>query len=418
MVKDKKIKKKKNKTSTNFSDTSTNEDKKTFTNFSLKDRGVLGSGFFILILSFLIYLPALGGEFLDWDDRHYVLNNLLVNNPSLASIGESFSTIVLGNWHPLTLISLILDSAVWGVNPFGFHLTNIVLHSFSSLILFLIIYRLQIAYLANKKNNPTAKANPNPNHFYEKLFIPFLSALIFALHPIHVESVAWIAERKDVLSAFFYLLSAYFYIDYTLREKRKKYRYTLSLLFFAFSLMSKPMGVTLPVALILIDIFPLKRINLKKPFSVLFEKIPFFVLSLLISIVTIFSQGGSGAIKSSEVFPLATRLLTAVRGIGFYLYKFLFPKELAPYYPYPFDIGVFSFEFILPFFLCLAITVLSIFYLKKIPLLFILWSFFLITLLPVLGIIQVGGQSAADRYMYLPSIAPIIFFSVLAFLFY
>ena len=226
------------------------------------------------------------------------------------------------------------------------------------------------------------------------------------MHPLHVESVAWVCERKDVLCAFFFLLSILCYIFYTSTDLPKnRWWYGIVLFLFLMALMSKPMAVTIPVVLLLLDIYPLGRIN-RNPFKnvwVLVEKIPFFALSIISSIITIKAQGGAGAIKTLS---LSGRILNAIRSLVFYMEKMIWPVDLVPLYPFPKAIYLSDGNHMLSGIILLAITGACLWMLKRGNyLLFIAWSYYVVTLLPVLGIIQVGAQTAADRFTYLPSIS-------------
>jgi tetratricopeptide (TPR) repeat protein len=242
------------------------------------------------------------------------------------------------------------------------------------------------------------------------------AALLFGLHPLHVESVAWVAERKDLLCAFFVLLAVLCYLSFTSSTFHKSRRlwYVLCLVSAIFSLLSKPMAVTLPLILLLIDVYPLKRIsfrqgNSKNFRSVFLEKAPFFALSIASSIITILAQRSGGALRNLEKFPLDIRLLNALKSLVFYLQKITIPINLIPYYPFPSQIRLLEFDYLVSVLLVFAITSLCLWRAKKGTYLFAtVWLFYVVTLLPVLGIIQVGDQSAADRYTYLPSLS--IFF--------
>lgn len=253
----------------------------------------------------------------------------------------------------------------------------------------------------------------------QTLLISSSTALLFGIHPVHVESVAWVAERKDVLCAFFFLLSIIFYIRHATLSNGHRFlsNYRLSLLFFALSLMSKPMAVTLPVVLLILDIYPLNRIvsfkNLLDHEKILVEKIPFFIMSALSSVLTMLAQAHGGAVRSIESYPLDNRIINALKSLFFYLQKMLLPYNLSPFYPYPKEMNLFSIEFGIPIIIVLLISIFCILAWRKGHKIFgSVWTFYVITLLPVIGIIQVGGQSAADRYTYIPSISPFLLFGV------
>jgi tetratricopeptide (TPR) repeat protein len=235
-----------------------------------------------------------------------------------------------------------------------------------------------------------------------------VTALLFALHPVHVESVAWVAERKDLLSAFFFLLTLLSYLFYTSRtaHKHKVTWFTLSLLFFILALMSKPMAVSLPLILLLLDYYPLERFKRQpsKNLTILLEKIPFLLLSIASGIITIIAQRLGGSIHSLEQVSLHYRLLNSLWALTFYLKKMVFPFKLLPFYPFTFHPYT---TYLLPATIIILITLFCVWMIKYKKYFWLsTWLYFLITLMPVLGIIQVGGQGAADRYTYLPSLGP------------
>ncbi|MEE8575374.1 MAG: hypothetical protein V3T30_08170, partial [Thermodesulfobacteriota bacterium] len=213
---------------------------------SLERRTLYMLGAAVAAITFLVFVKALSGEFLNWDDPAYVTGNLFVRSFDGETLKSAFTSVVSSNWHPLTIISHAVDCAVWGLNPFGHHLTSVILHSINALLVFVLVVRL--LGLASIKVNI--------------LFAAVLTALLFGVHPMRVESVAWVSERKDVLYGFFYLLSILSYIKFATSTSGDRFRhYAVSLLFFALSLLSKPMAVSLPIVLLLIDYYPLNRFS-------------------------------------------------------------------------------------------------------------------------------------------------------------
>ncbi|MBE9531887.1 MAG: hypothetical protein IME98_03685, partial [Proteobacteria bacterium] len=268
------------------------------------------------VVTFLIYLPVLDNGFVNWDDPYYVYRN-----PNIRSLDIiwAFTAEVSSNWHPLTLLSHSLDYALFGLNPKGHHLTNILLHSINTFLVAILFFRLTMLGLKDEKSSKTLFA----------LTASLITALFFGIHPLRVESVAWISERKDLLYALFYILSLITYITYAIRVKNNeagaKGFYAAALILFALSLMSKPMALSLPIVLVIIDIFPLERTNIRELFGkkkmVLIEKIPFVLCSIFSAIVTLWAQAGSGAMSTLEGAPLASRLLISLRAYSFYIYK-------------------------------------------------------------------------------------------------
>jgi tetratricopeptide (TPR) repeat protein len=368
------------------------------------------------LATFLVYLPALQNGFTDWDDNTYVLTNPHIRSFDIAFFKWAFFHFYDCNWHPLTWISHAFDYAIWGLNPFGHHLVNIIFHAVNTFLVVILIIRFLEIY----KETAT---KPGLRPFLTErtmLIASGATGLLFGLHPLHVESVAWVAERKDLLCALFFLLSIMMYTNYarsvsngTDNKKPASHffnkQYVLALGLFIFALTSKPMAVTLPVILLLLDWHPFNRMQSLKSFRALvIEKLPFIALSLISSIVTILAQRAGGSLRSMEIIPLSTRLLVAAEALIAYLWKMLWPLNLVPYYPYPKDVSLFSLKYIAAIALVIGITLACIVAAKKRKLWLSVWGYYVVTLIPVLGIVQVGGQSMAERYTYLPSLGPFL----------
>ncbi len=373
---------------------------------------IIRTAFFIALITVVVYLPSLFNDFVNWDDNEYVYDNPHIRILNVQFIKWMFTSFHSSNWHPLTWLSHSLDYAFWGLTPLGHHLTSIVLHGLNTFLVFILTISL-INLAISKKQDP-GKFEGNFLLDFER-FLPAAAttAILFGLHPLHVESVAWISERKDLLCAFFFLLSLRLYLNYVSNHQpgKKMKLYGSSLGFFLLALMSKPMAVTLPAVLLLLDVYPLQRINLRPAQSslrrILIEKLPFFGLSMGTILLTLLAH--KSAMPSMELFPLSVRILVAVRAIGFYLVKMVFPFKLAPLYPYPADISFGAPGIILSFLTISGFTFFCIrAWLKNQKFWGAASLFFLVTLLPVLGIIQVGEQAAADRYTYLPSLGPFL----------
>ena len=326
-------------------------------------------------------------DFVNIDDVVYVTeNNFVRSGITLDGFRWAFITTYGEFWHPLTWLSLMLDSNLYGLNAGGYHLTNLILHILSTLMLFWLFSRMT-------------------KEIWKSAFV----AALFALHPLHVESVAWIAERKDVLSVFFWMLTLCLYLFYT--EKPVIKRYLLVLLCFVCGLMSKSMVVTLPVVVLLLDYWPLKRFELNRAESnltevshrkglswLLREKIPFFILSALFSIGTFLAQQN----PTTKYFTLSSRIANAPVSFVTYLERIFWPHDLAVFYPFSDQLPVW--QVLGAAILILVISVAVIIAAKHLPYLFVGWLWYAITLLPVIGILQVGKQAMADRYTYLPLI--------------
>lgn len=358
------------------------------------------SALFVACITFIVYLPALQNGFVNWDDHLYVFENQNILSISLGFLKWSLTGVVAGLWHPLTMFSLALDYAIWGMEPWGFHLTNILFHTFNTFLVLILVVRL------------IECSGIEQDRFRKKTLVTgVVTALLFGIHPLHVESVVWISERKDVLCALFFLLSILAYLKYFI-TKRALF-YGASLMSFAMALMSKPMAVTLPIVLIILDFYPLKRWKTVRELKqVLLEKIPFFALSISAALITIWAHMSHGGIKTLEAFPLTTRVFVAVSAIIFYLLKMIMPVNLAPFYPYPKDVALFKLEYAGSLALFLLITLLCIWIFKKKRLFSVIWLYYVATLIPVIGILQVGNQAAADRYTYLPSLGPFLLVGV------
>jgi len=357
----------------------------------------------ICLVTISVYLPSLYNGFVNWDDIDYVYENQNLKVPAGDFLLWAFRTSKTGYWHPLTWISLRADYAFWELNPKGYHLTSVLLHGLNTLLVVLLAGSLFMKGLPSRKG--------------PVMFGAAVVGVMFGLHPFHVESVAWISERKDVLYAFFWLLSLLAYTGYTSStiSKYKVFLFILCFMSFALSIMSKPMAVTLPVVLLIMDFYPLKRFDQKGSLIkvALWEKLPFFLLSFVVSFMTIIMQKKEGAITAIEYLSFGKRVSGAIKALGVYLAKTVWPADLVPFYPLDADISLLTWENMLALVFVLSFTAISIKLWRRIPLLIACWCYFLITLLPVLGIVQVGSQAMADRYMYLPILGPLMIIGVL-----
>ncbi|PKN29551.1 MAG: hypothetical protein CVU64_07660 [Deltaproteobacteria bacterium HGW-Deltaproteobacteria-21] len=344
----------------------------------------------LFLLALFVYWPVLHHDFIIWDDYDYIVNNPFVSSGlSVKNAVLAFTSSHSSNWHPLTWISHMLDVELYGVNPGLHHWNNVLLHSANTALLFFLLYNMTGA-------------------IWRSAFI----CAFFSLHPLHVESVAWVSERKDVLSTFFWMLSLLAYLSYARRQNLKTY--ALTFLFFACGLMSKSMVVTLPFVLLLLDYWPLGRFrDLREKgkglprifFHLCMEKIPFFVLSGCSSILTFLVQKEWGAVASSSALPLDARLSNAVISYVRYIVKMFWPVDLSAFYPFPQN----PWSFHLAASALLLLTALSILVLaSRRPHLFVGWFWYLGTLVPVIGLVQVGPQAMADRYTYIPHVGLLI----------
>jgi len=341
----------------------------------------------LAVLTVALYAPVLRCQFLTFDDPEYVTENRHVRaGLTLDGLVWAFRATTVGNWHPLTMLSHMLDCQIYGLRPWGHHLTNVLFHAANSVLLFLVLTRMTGAVWRSAS-----------------------VAALFAAHPAHVESVAWVAERKDVLSAFFCLLAVWAYARYVENLKSQisnfKFFYALTLVFFALALMAKPMAVTLPFVLLLLDFWPLGRVRgLDWPSwrRLAVEKWPLLALSAVWCGITIWAQRVGHAVASAAVLPLSERINHAMISYLAYMRVLVFPWRLSAYYPYPHhEPMVWGAEAAAALAL---MTWLAVAGARQRPYLVTGWLWFLGMLVPVIGLMQVGGQGWADRYIYLPSI--------------
>jgi len=328
-----------------------------------------------------VYYGVLHHGFLFLDDGRYVEQNpRVLSGLSWPGVLWALKSTDLSNWHPLTWLSHMLDTELFGPEAAGRHAVNLLLHVLNTVVLFWVLQRMTGA-------------------LWRSGFV----AALFALHPCHVESVAWISARKDVLSTFFWLVTIGLYAEHA--SKPGSARYLAALLTFALALMAKPMGVTLPLLLLLLDYWPLGRLQLESVRSwarALIEKIPFFALSLLSSIVTIYAPLQSGALRSLESFSLGDRIGNALTSYASYIGKTLWPWPLAIFYPHRGTAPLLTVAAAAMLLLVLSGVVIR--WRQRHPYLLVGWLWYLVTLLPVIGLLQVGAQAMADRYTYVPLI--------------
>jgi tetratricopeptide (TPR) repeat protein len=342
----------------------------------------------LVLLTLLVYCRSFSYPFVDLDDQDYVARNRQVQAGLTAEGARwALTTFDCANWHPLAWLSLQLDSTLYGgQNAGGFHRTNVLLHAANALLLFLVLARMTGAVWRSA-----------------------VVAALFALHPLHVESVAWVAERKDVLSTFFWMLTLAAYLHYVRRPGVG--RYLLVMLALALGLLAKPMLVTLPCVLLLLDYWPLGRMPGRfilhpSPFLVL-EKLPLFALALASCVVTFLAQRYGEAVVPLEVFPPGARLGNALLAYAAYLGKMLWPTRLAVHYPHPGpDVSVAA--AVAAGLLLVLLTALVLGPGRRRPYLAVGWLWYLGTLVPVIGLVQVGSQAMADRYTYVPLIGPFL----------
>ena len=354
---------------------------------------------FLIVITYVSFSRILQNGFINFDDTEYVVKNPQVTSGlTFEGVKWAFTKFHFYNWHPLTWISHMADYEIYGLNAGGHHLTNLLLHILNTLLLFLVLKWIT-------------------GSVWQSAFV----AALFAVHPLHVESVAWVSERKDVLSTLFWILTIWAYAYYA--ENKGINRYFLTLFCFALGLMSKPMLVTLPFVLLLLDYWPLRRIKsihsnyerdvqaerafdkeFKKTsfYNLVLEKVPFLILSIFTCFLTFFAQKYGGAVKSLDLFPLNLRIANALISFLNYIKKMFLPVRLAILYPYPEILPIW--HVLAAGFLIIGSFIFIIRKSGKYPYLMTGWLWYMGTLMPVIGLVQVGLQSMADRYTYIPLI--------------
>jgi tetratricopeptide (TPR) repeat protein len=346
---------------------------------------------------FLVFSPSLRNGFVKWDDDVNFLFNPYYRGLGWTQLRWMFTTFHMGPYQPLSWLTLGLDYRLWGMDARGYHLTSLLIHAANGVLLYFLARRLMISAAA-----PEERADP----VRYDLAAAF-AALVFAVHPLRVESVAWVTERRDVLSGFFFLAAILIYVR-AAEMPAKKWRWLCAALAaFVLALLSKAIVVTLPVVLLLLDVYPLKRLS--RPWlspenaAVLREKIPFFLLSAAFGPLGLWGQKISAEMRPLESYGLAARLAQAFYGMALYLSKTVLPIRLLPLYELPKHLDPLAAPFIVAAVLVVFVKSVAFALRKKWPAAWIAWLYFFVTLAPVLGVVQFGAQIAADRYTYLPS---------------
>ena len=339
----------------------------------------------VVAATFVAFYPSLGNDFVNWDDVVYIMNNDMIRKLSFDNIIKIFSSFFMGNYHPFTLLSFAFDYSVFNLNSGGYHFHNLIIHLVNAVFVYFVTWHLF------KKNN----------------LIAFIVSMLFAIHPMHVESVAWVSERKDLIYTMYFLLSMLAYIFYN-KTGRNKYL-LMSLVGFVFSLLSKAQAVTLPVVLLLIDYYFERKPSVK----LFLEKAPFFALSLIFGIVAILAQKADDSINPVGI-SLVNSLFYAQYSIWVYLYKLLLPVKLTCLYNYPFtdNGGIPFYIYLSPSILILLAFVLYKTY-KNHKAIFFGSLFFLVVIFPVLQFLPVGQAIVAERYSYIPYIGLFVVVGVL-----
>ena len=334
--------------------------------------------FFLVLIAVAVYWRVTGFDFVNYDDPTYISENPHVQRGlTPSSVGWAFRTTELSSWYPLTWMSFLLDVSLFGTSAVGPHFTNILLHAANAALLFLLLRMLTGAQWRSA-----------------------LVAGLFVLHPLHVESVAWVAERKDVLSTFFGLLALLMYAGYVRGGKLRRRYYLLTLLFFVLAMLSKPMLVTLPFIMLLLDYWPMKRSRWHAFGVLLREKMPFFALAVIFGVITVAVHQNTDVLVSLSDVPLAARIQNALVSYARYLGKAIWPVDLIVPYPYH---GTWPpVVTLLAALLFCGLSFMSVSVGRRRPFVLVGWTWFVVTLLPVIGIITWGSQSMAYRFTYFP----------------
>jgi len=349
----------------------------------------------LIAITWAVFGQTVGHEFVNFDDPIYVSeNDHILAGLSWQGVAWAFTHIHSHNWHPLTTMSHMLDCQLFGLKPGAHHFVNVLLHSATAALLFFLL--AQFTGSPSSPQDESVRLADRTGTIWSSAFV----AAVFAIHPLHVESVAWISERKDVLSGLFFVLTLLAYLYYTRKPNIGRYL-TVSILF-ACGLMAKPMLVTVPIILLLLDYWPLKRLSGPSARRVLVEKIPLVILSIASAVGTLVAQNEGIGLVRLEVLPLSWRITNALVACLVYIWQMIWPANLALAYHHPGKLPLWQVAGVAA--LLIAVT-LGVFALRKrSPYLVVGWLWYLVMLVPVLGLIQVGGQAHADRYTYLPQI--------------
>jgi protein O-mannosyl-transferase len=347
----------------------------------------------LVAVTWAVFGQTFGHEFVNFDDPDYVAVNPHIHTGlTWQAVAWAFTHVHSHNWHPLTTLSHMLDYQLFGLRPGAHHFVNVLLHSAAAVLLFILL--TQMTGGSNSSPDESDRLADRTGNIWASGFV----AALFAVHPLHVESVAWIAERKDVLSGVFFMLTLLAYVAYA--RKQTMGRYLAMSIWFACGLMSKPMLVTTPLILLLLDYWPLNRFATSTSVKLLVEKIPLLALSLGSAVATLIAQ--SGGIIQIERLPITWRAANAALAYLIYIWQMIWPAKLALVYPHPGRLPLWE-----PAGACAklaAITICAFVLRKRHPYFITGWCWYLVMLLPVIGLIQVGGQGHADRYTYLPQI--------------
>jgi protein O-mannosyl-transferase len=356
----------------------------------------------VALATMAAFFPALHNNFVNWDDDWMLLENPNYRGLGWTQLRWMFSSFHAGHYQPLSWITFGLDYVFWGMDPFGYHLTNLVLHAANAVCFYFIARRLLALAV------PVSGGRQSLALYWAALF----AALVFSLHPLRVESVAWATERRDVLSGFFYLLTILLYLkavaDTEERSQRRRWM-ALTVVAYLFSLLSKASGMTVPLVLLILDVYPLRRLGngFKEWFDrekrqVWLEKLPFVFIAVIAGIVALIAQQETKALAHIEAYGVGQRTAQALYGLVFYLWKSIWPVGLSPLYAIPIQFDPLSGRYVLSGIIVITLTVCLFLARQRWPAGLASWVYYLAVVAPVLGFAQSGAQFVADRYSYLP----------------
>jgi Tfp pilus assembly protein PilF len=348
------------------------------------------------LISFLAFGSVFHNQFVNWDDYETLVNNSHYRGWGWPQLRWMWTTFYMGHYQPLSWLTFTLDFSIWGLSPAAYHLTNLLLHTVNAVVFFFVARFL----LACAFRLPHAQGNSALD------FSAALAALIFAIHPLRVESVAWATERRDVLSGVFFLVAVYGYLRYQNSSARARGGQWLLLSFSAYflSLAAKATAITLPVVLLLIDIYPLRRWSERGGSDrkkILWEKAPFLIFAVVFAALALLAQQSAGALRPVKQYFFSYRIGQVAYGVVFYLWKSILPLGLSPLYELPYDFAEWTAVFVLSALLAAAITVGLFLARRRWPAGLACWIYYIVLLAPVLGVAQSGPQLVADRYSYL-----------------
>jgi protein O-mannosyl-transferase len=355
----------------------------------------------LFLITALVFVPALRNEFVDWDDEGALLTNTGFRGLGVTQLRWMFTTFFLGHYQPLSWLTFAFDYLIWDLNPLGYHLTNLLLHAGNAVLFYFVSLKL------------LALARVDADEWRLRIGAA-AAALLFALHPLRVESVAWATERRDVLSGLFFLLTLIAYLRAAMSVEVSRYTRWMALALGAYilSLLSKATAMTLPAILLILDVYPLKRLGRSGEGwfgsgarKVWLEKLPFAVLAVGCAVTAAAAQYAAGAMDSLSKHSPLQRLAQASFGLCYYLAKTLYPVRVYPMYDLPMTFSPFEAVYVASFTIVLVVTTLFFFTRHRWPAAFAAWAYYAVSLAPVSGIAQSGSQMVADRYSYLPCLA-------------